>query len=74
MTEVFQNLKVQYLMAQGEEKESYQSQMRENLKQRNGNVSIYTNLYTHQGESIDIDTCEEQKLFEIDGDMSTRGI
>jgi len=74
MNKEFQKLKVQYLLAQGEEKESCQRQMRENLKQRNGNVGIYTNLYTHQGESIDIETCEEQKLFEIDGDMSTRGI
>lgn len=70
----FQNLKVQYLLAQGEEKEIYLSQMRDNLKQRNGNESLYTNLYTHQGETVSIDTCEYQKLFEIDGDMSTRGI
>lgn len=74
MNKEFHNLKVQYLMAQGEAKETYLSQMRENLKQRNGNVGIYTNLYTHPGESIDIETCDEQKLFEIDGDMSTRGI
>lgn len=74
MNILFQELKKQYLMAQGEEKETYLSQMRENLKQRNGNVGIYTNLYTHQGESIDIETCDEQKLFEIDGDMSTLGI
>ena len=74
MNKEFQNLKVQYLLAQGEEKKSYQSQMRENLKQRNGNERIYTNQYTHQGESIDIETCGEQKLFEIDGDMSTQGM
>lgn len=74
MNKEFQDLKVQYLLAQGEEKEIYLSQMRDNLKQRNDNESLYTNQYTHQGETVSIDTCEYQKLFEIDGDMSTRGI
>lgn len=70
----FQELKNQYLMAQGEEKETYLSQMRDNLKQRNGNESLYNNLYTHQGETISIDTCETQKLYEIDSDMSVHDI
>jgi len=70
----FQELKAQYLKAHGEEKDSFLVQMRENLKKRNGNESLYTNHYTHQGETIDIDTCDEQKLFEIDNDMGTMGI
>ena len=74
MNIIFQELKKQYLMAQGEEKETYLSQMRENFKQRNGNESLYTNLYTHQGETISIDTCEAQKLYEIDSDMSVHDI
>ena len=74
MNILFQELKKQYLMAQGEEKETYLSQMRDNLKQRNSNESLYTNLYTHQGETVSIDTCEYQKLFEIDSDMSVQGV
>ena len=45
MNILFQELKKQYLMAQGEEKETYLSQMRDNLKQRNGDESLYTNIY-----------------------------
>lgn len=73
MNKDFQELKAKYLRAIGGEKESFLVQMRENLKNRNGNESLYTNHYTHQGETIDIDTCDEQKLFEIDNDMIVIG-
>lgn len=74
MNREFQELKSKYLQTNGEEKESFLVQMRENLKKRNGNDFLYTNHYTHQGETIDIDSCDEQKLFEIDNDMVVMGI
>ena len=38
------------------------------------NLSILMYIYTHQGETLSIDTCEVQKLYEIDGDMSAQGV
>ena len=74
MNKDFQELKAKYLQTHGKEKESFLIQMRENLKRRNDNKSLYTNQYTHKGENIDIDTSAEQKLFEIDNDMGAIGI
>lgn len=73
MNQEFQELRNIYLRAEGEEKEMLLCQMRENLKNRNGGESHYTSHYTHQGKTIDIDTCEDQELYEIDGDMIVYG-
>lgn len=69
MNTEFQTLKMRYLREHGEEKENLLSQLRENLKQRNGNESLYSFRYTYQGKTIDIDECDEHELFEIDGDI-----
>ena len=69
MNKEFQELKTRYLQATGEDKDLLLNQMRENLKCRNENASLYTNQYTHKGETIDIEICNDQKLFEIEGDM-----
>lgn len=73
MKKEFQELKNLYLMAQGRVKGCYLSQMRENLKKRNGNADLYTNHYTHQGKTINIDNCDYEELLEIDNDMVACG-
>lgn len=73
MNKEFQELKRKYLQSDGEEKRILLSQMRDNLKKRNENNALYTNIYTHQGETVNIETSDEQKLFEIDGDMVVMG-
>lgn len=45
------------------------SEMRYNLKQRNGLDNKYLFRYTNQGVQYDIDTSTFNELCEIDGDM-----
>lgn len=69
MNKEFQELKIQFLKSDGEKKENYLNKLRENLIQRNKEVSIYTNKYTQTKRTYDIAKCDWKELFEIDGDM-----
>lgn len=56
------------------EKDEYITEMRNNLKGRNGGNSEYVTSYTSKGRHFNIDDCEVSNLFEIDGDMNPRGM
>ncbi len=73
INEEFQELKSRLLKAEGLEKEDLIKQARELLKARNGGSSHYINGYTHIGKGYDIDSCDLEELFEIDGDMCPQG-
>ena len=59
---------------QQEQKDLYVSEMRNNLLKRNGEEDIYELMYTMPGKKHTISSCSVEDLFEIDGDMTPRGV
>lgn len=59
---------------QQEQKDLYISEMRNILLRRNGGEEIYELMYTIPGKKYTISNCSIEELFEIDGDMTPRGI
>lgn len=74
MNQEFAELKARVNRLKGEERKSTILQMRENLKKRNNGNAIYNNAYTQSVKRYNIDQCDVEELFEIDGDMSAFGV
>ncbi len=57
-----------------ENREEVIKEMRNNLLSRNNNASRYTLSYTEKGHTFDINTCSEEELQKINGDMNPQGL
>lgn len=57
-----------------ENREKVIMEMRNNLLIRNNNASEYTLSYTEEGHTFDINTCSEEELQKINGDMNPLGL
>ena len=73
MNEEFQELKGRLNMP-GVNHEEVVEQLRNNLLARNYNNAEYTLGYTDRGRTYNINTCTEEELLKIDGDMSPIGL
>lgn len=68
----FQELKRKWSIEVSERNE-LELAMRENIKKRNNGSREYVIRYTTPGVVYDIDSCDIQGLFSIDGDMIPQG-